>query len=34
MIDFFRRSLEDRRANPRENDLVSILLESEIDGES
>ncbi len=33
MIEFFARTMEDRRANPRENDLVSILLESEVDGE-
>jgi cytochrome P450 len=33
MLEYFRRVLEDRRANPREDDLVTILLESEIDGE-
>jgi cytochrome P450 len=33
MFDFFRRTLEDRRAHPREDDLISILLESEVDGE-
>ncbi len=33
MIGYFREQLEDRRQNPREDDLVSILLESEIDGE-
>ena len=33
MLEFFRTALEERRANPREDDLISILLESEIDGE-
>ncbi|MDA1003436.1 MAG: cytochrome P450 [Chloroflexi bacterium] len=33
MIGYFREQLADRRAHPREDDLVSILLESEIDGE-
>lgn len=33
MIEFFRGVLADRRANPREGDLVSILLEAEVDGE-
>jgi len=33
MIQYFAGVLEDRRKNPREGDLVSILLESEIDGE-
>ncbi|MCK9486979.1 MAG: cytochrome P450 [Dehalococcoidia bacterium] len=33
MIGYFRDQLEDRRKNPRTDDLVSILLESEIDGE-
>ena len=33
MIEFFARTLEERRAHPREDDLVSILLESEVDGE-
>ncbi|MGB4862297.1 MAG: cytochrome P450, partial [Tepidiformaceae bacterium] len=33
MIQFFADVLADRRANPREGDLVSILLESEVDGE-
>jgi cytochrome P450 len=33
MMEFFRTQLEERRASPREGDLVSILLESELDGE-
>ncbi len=33
MLDFFRRTLEERRAHPREDDLVSILLEAELEGE-
>jgi cytochrome P450 len=33
MLGYFREQLEDRRQHPREDDLVSILLESEIDGE-
>jgi cytochrome P450 len=33
MIQYFKEVLDDRRANPREGDLVSILLESEVDGE-
>ncbi len=33
MNAFFRDILEDRRRNPRTDDLVSILVESEIDGE-
>lgn len=33
MNAFFRDILADRRAHPREDDLVSILLESEVDGE-
>jgi cytochrome P450 len=33
MMQFFSAALADRRANPRENDLITILLESEIDGE-
>ena len=33
MIQFFAQVLEDRRKNPREGDLVSILLESEVDGD-
>jgi cytochrome P450 len=33
MLGYFRNVLEDRRANPREDDLVSILLEAEVDGE-
>lgn len=33
MLGYFRNVLEDRRANPRQDDLISILLEAEVDGE-
>ena len=33
MFAYFRERLEERRTNPRENDLITLLLESEIDGE-
>jgi cytochrome P450 len=33
MMQFFSAALEDRRQTPRENDLITILLESEIEGE-
>lgn len=33
MMNYFRNTLEDRRARPRDDDLVSILLEAEVDGE-
>ena len=33
MFAYFRERLEERRANPRENDLITMLIESEIDGE-
>ena len=33
MNEFFRQVLEDRRIHPREGDLVSILLEAELEGE-
>ncbi|MGE0599385.1 MAG: cytochrome P450 [Dehalococcoidia bacterium] len=33
MIQYFAQVLADRRANPREGDLVSILLEAEVEGE-
>ncbi len=33
MMEYFHGVLEDRRANPREDDLPTILLESEVDGE-
>ncbi len=33
MVQYFAEVLEDRRKNPREGDLVSILLEAEVDGE-
>ncbi|MGE3073444.1 MAG: cytochrome P450 [Dehalococcoidia bacterium] len=33
MFAYFQQKLAERRENPRENDLISLLLESEIDGE-
>ena len=33
MFAYFREKLEDRRQNPRENDLISLLIQSELDGE-
>ncbi|MGE3421357.1 MAG: cytochrome P450 [Dehalococcoidia bacterium] len=33
MIQYFAQVLADRRANPREGDLISILLEAEVEGE-
>jgi cytochrome P450 len=33
MIGFFHEVLEDRRRSPRANDLTTILLESEVEGE-
>jgi len=33
MLQYFAEVMEDRRQNPREGDLVSILLEAEVDGE-
>lgn len=33
MIGYFRERLEERRLDPREDDMVSLLLEAEIDGE-
>jgi len=33
MIQYFTEVLADRRQNPREGDLISILLEAEVDGE-
>jgi cytochrome P450 len=33
MLEYFRGVLEDRRRNPRENDLPTILLEAEVDGD-
>ncbi len=33
MMGFFKEVMDDRRVNPRENDLVTILLEAEVDGE-
>ncbi len=33
MLEFFRGTLEERRAHPRQDDLVSLLLEAELDGE-
>jgi cytochrome P450 len=32
MLGFFREALAERRAHPRKDDLVSILLEAELDG--
>ena len=33
MLEFFRSKLEDRRKHRREDDLVSILLDAEVDGD-
>jgi cytochrome P450 len=33
MIQYFANVLEDRRKNPRADDLISILLDAEVDGE-
>jgi cytochrome P450 len=33
LMGFFQQTLADRRANPRQDDLVSILLEADVDGE-
>jgi cytochrome P450 len=33
ILDYFKREIDDRRANPRENDLITTLLNSEVDGE-
>jgi cytochrome P450 len=33
LMGFFQQVLQDRRLNPRENDLVTILLEAEYEGE-
>lgn len=33
LIGFFQQILQDRRAHPKENDLVTILLEAEYEGE-
>jgi cytochrome P450 len=33
LMGFFQQVLQDRRVNPRENDLVTILVESEYEGE-
>lgn len=33
ILDYFRAQIDDRKANPRENDLITTLLNSEIDGE-
>jgi len=32
ILNFFRAQLDDRKANPRENDLITELLNTEIDG--
>ncbi len=33
ILGFFKREIDDRRANPREDDLITTLLASEVDGE-
>jgi cholest-4-en-3-one 26-monooxygenase len=33
MIQYFSQVLQDRRNNPREDDLISILLDAEVDGD-
>ena len=33
MLDFFRSRVEERRKHRREDDLVSILLDAEVDGD-
>jgi cytochrome P450 len=33
MFAYFQEKLAERRANPRPNDLISILIEAEVDGE-
>ncbi|MDO8361872.1 MAG: cytochrome P450 [Actinomycetota bacterium] len=33
ILDFFRDQIADRKANPRENDLITNLLAAEVDGE-
>ena len=33
MLDFFAEQVADRRVNPRENDLITQLVQAEVDGE-
>ena len=33
ILDYFKREIDDRKANPRENDLITTLLNSEVDGQ-
>jgi cytochrome P450 len=33
ILDYFKREIDDRTANPRENDLITTLLSSEVDGQ-
>lgn len=33
ILDYFKEQIEDRKANPREDDLITTLLNSEVDGE-
>ncbi|MEZ5271425.1 MAG: cytochrome P450 [Ilumatobacteraceae bacterium] len=33
ILDYFKAQIEDRKANPRENDLITTLLNSEVDGQ-
>jgi cytochrome P450 len=32
ILGYFKKEIDDRRANPRENDLITTLLHSEVDG--
>ncbi len=33
LIGFFKEQVDDRRANPRENDLITEMVQAEVDGE-
>lgn len=33
ILDYFKAQIDDRKANPREKDLITTLLNSEVDGE-
>ena len=33
ILDYFKQQIDDRKANPRENDLITTLLDSEVDGQ-
>ncbi|MBI4884167.1 MAG: cytochrome P450 [Actinobacteria bacterium] len=33
ILDYFRAEIDDRKANPRDDDLITTLLNSEVDGE-